>query len=156
MMHRIVNTRCFWYICSSPFTENSLWQFKLRVIFFDFLSWFLADNLSKELLMLDVSRFFSLQKTCVILKNIYQRKKCSNSTVYHCVVHWLWKCLIIHSLVLKVLDDNTLNCFNACTKPRGYVEAIALGCWKWFPVIPRHYGVIGVESVWKRLKNRVI
>ena len=23
----------------------------------------------------------------------------------------------------------------------------ALGGWKWFPVIPRHYGVIGVESV---------
>ena len=106
MMHRIVNTRCFWYICSSPFTENSLWQFKLRVIFFDFLSWFLADNLSKELLMLDVSRFFSLQKTCVILKNIYQRKKCSNSTVYHCV-RLASRCAYIQNPIQWVVQKNS-------------------------------------------------
>ena len=51
-------------------------------------------------------------------------------------------CLIVHWLGLKVLDNNTLNWFNACTKPTSYVEVNALGCWKCFPVISRHYRVI--------------
>ena len=50
--------------------------------------------------------------------------------------------MIVHRLGLKVLDNNTLNWFNACAKPTGYVEVNALGSWKCFPVIPRHYRVI--------------